>query len=70
MDTLIVQPKNKEQLRAAKAFFEALKIQFSTAKSDDYYHPEFVLKMEENYRDYEAGKGEKVTLEELDKLWK
>ena len=33
METLIVQPKNKEQLEALKAFMTALKIHFKMDKS-------------------------------------
>ena len=33
METLIVQPQNKEQLEALKAFMTALKIHFKTDKS-------------------------------------
>ena len=34
MGTLIVHPKNKEQLSALKAFMKALKISFEESKSD------------------------------------
>lgn len=43
METLLVQPKTKEQLIALKAFLKALKIDFKSEKSA--YDPEFVEKI-------------------------
>ena len=42
METLVVQPKTKEQLAALKAVIKALKINFKSEESP--YDPEFVEK--------------------------
>lgn len=65
METLIVQPKTKEQLTALKAFIKALKIDFKTTK--DQYDPEFVEKIVQGRKDIENGKGVKIAVEDL---WK
>jgi len=65
METLIVQPKNKEQLTALKAFMKALKISFKEKKSA--YDPEFVKMIQQGDKDLQDGKGVKV---DIDDLWK
>ncbi|RDC55519.1 hypothetical protein DU508_14625 [Pedobacter chinensis] len=65
METLIVHPKNKEQLMALKAFVKALKIDFTTEKSP--YNPEFVAKIKRGEAQIKAGKGVKIAIEDL---WK
>ncbi|MES2276302.1 MAG: DUF2683 family protein [Bacteroidota bacterium] len=65
METLIVQPKTKEQLTALKAFIKALKIDFKTEKSP--YNPEFVDKILQGREDIKNGKGVKIAPEDL---WK
>ena len=65
METLIVQPKTKEQLIALKAFIRALKIDFTTEKSP--YNPEFVEKILQGREDIKNGKGVKIATEDL---WK
>jgi hypothetical protein len=65
METLIVQPKNKEQLTALKAFMKALKISFKEEKSA--YDPEFVKMIQQGDKDLQDGKGVKV---DIDDLWK
>jgi phosphoribosylamine-glycine ligase len=57
------------QIEAVKAFMKALKIKFEIIK-DKPYNPEFVQKIVTGDDDYKAGKGRKVTIEELNKLWK
>lgn len=70
METIIVHPKNNEEQKVIKAFLEALKIKFenlkNTSKEGDY-NPEFVEMVEQNRKDYKAGKGIKVN---LDDIWK
>jgi hypothetical protein len=70
METIIVHPKNNEEQKVIKAFLEALKIKFenlkNTSKEGDY-SPEFVEMVEQNRKDYKAGKGIKVN---LDDIWK
>ena len=65
METLIVQPKTKEQLTALKAFIKAMKIDFKSEKSP--YDPEFVKKILQGREDIKNGKGIKIATEDL---WK
>ena len=61
--------QDASQIVAVKAFMKALKIKFEIIK-DKPYNPEFVQKIVTGDEDYKAGKGRKVTIEELNKLWK
>jgi len=61
METLIVQPKNKEQLTALKAIMKALKVDFKTEKGvDTPYSEEFVTKMKRSEEDVKAGRTTKI----------
>ncbi|MDB5122653.1 MAG: hypothetical protein JWP94_782 [Mucilaginibacter sp.] len=61
METLIVQPKNKEQLTALKAIMRALKVEFKTEKSaEQSYNTEFVAKMKQSEDDIKAGRTTKI----------
>ena len=66
---LIAHPSDAKELSVIKAFFEALKIKFEVAQ-DTPYDPEFVDKILQGDADFKAGKGRKVTMDELNKLWK
>lgn len=66
---LIAHPSDAKELSVIKAFFEALKIKFEVAQ-DSPYDPEFVDKILQGDADFKAGKGRKVTMDELNKLWK
>ncbi|MNK97358.1 hypothetical protein D3C87_1176840 [compost metagenome] len=66
METLIVQPKTKEQLAAIKAFMKALKIDFKVEEKSPY-DPEFVKKILQGEEDIKNGKGVKIATEDL---WK
>jgi hypothetical protein len=65
METLIVQPKTKEQLTALKAVIKALKIDFISEKNP--YDPEFVEKILQGREDIKNGKGVKMDTKDL---WK
>ena len=65
METLIVHP-TPDKLEALKAFLKALKIDFEKSP----YSPEFEAKMKRADEDKQAGRGRKITLEELEGLWK
>jgi len=65
METLILHPKNKEQLAAIKAFVKALKIDFTMEK--DTYNEDFVKEILQAREDIKNGKGVKVN---VDELWK
>jgi hypothetical protein len=61
METLIVLPKDKEQLATLKAIMKALKVDFKTEKSKDKsYNPEFIAKMEKSEADFKAGRTTKI----------
>lgn len=61
METLIVQPKNKEQLTALKAIMKALKVDFKTEKNAEKpYNSEFVAKMKQAEEDVKAGRTTKI----------
>lgn len=66
---LIAHPKTNEQLKALKAFMEALKIKFEMAKESSY-DPEFVAKIKKSRQDFKEGKGTVMTPDELDTLCK
>ena len=70
METLILYPKNKEELEALKAVAKVLKMKFKTKSEEKPYNPEFVAKIEEGRRDKTAGRGTVISQEELDSLWK
>lgn len=65
METLILHPKNKEQLSVLKAMAKALKVDFETEKSP--YDPEFVKKILDGREAVKNGKGVKIAIEDL---WK
>lgn len=68
METLIVRPKNKEQLAALKTFMTAFKISFQENKDDKInYNPEFVEKIQRSEKDFKEGKFKVVKTEDL---WK
>ena len=61
METLIVHPRNKEQLTALKAIMKALKVDFETEKSiESPYNPEFVAKIKQSEEDIKAGRTTKI----------
>lgn len=68
METLILHPKNKEQLSVFKAFAKALKVDFETEKSP--YKPAFIAKIKQSQQDLKDGKGTVITLDKLKALCK
>lgn len=70
METIIVHPKNSKEQKVITAFLEALKIKFEDLKNKSEqgdYSPEFVEMIQQNRKDYKAGKGIKIN---LDEIWK
>jgi len=61
--------EDDSQIEAVKAFMKALKIKFEISK-DKPYNQEFVAKIKQGDKDIKAGKGRKVTAEELNNSWK
>jgi len=69
-DTIfIIHPETAEQEQAIKAFAKALKIKFESVKGETY-KPDFIEKIERSRQDYKNGKGIKMTLDQLNGLWK
>lgn len=66
---IIVHPGSDDKFEALKAFMKALKIKFEITKEKPY-DPRFVAKIEKSREDYKNGKGRKITLDELNSLWK
>jgi hypothetical protein len=61
------------QIEAVKAMFKAFKIKFKISKQKDEvlnYDPEFIEKIAQGDKDLAEGKGKKITMEELNALWK
>ncbi len=67
-EILIVHP-SEENTDALKAFLKALKIKFEVA-SIKPYSDDFVKIIQQGDEDIKNGKGKKITLDELDNLWK
>lgn len=62
-NTLIAHPETTEELKALKAFMEALKIRFEESS----YDPDFVAKIQESRQQAKEGKTVQVA---LDDIWK
>jgi hypothetical protein len=61
------------QIEAIKAMFKAFKIKFKISKQKEEvlnYDPEFIEKISQGDKDLAEGKGKKITMEELNALWK
>jgi len=65
----IIHPETAEQEKVIKAFVKALKIKFEIAKGETY-NPDFVEKIERSRQDYKDGKGSRISLDQLNDLWK
>ena len=70
METLIVQPKTKEQLVAMKAVLKALKIDFKSEKKMDeteriIANPAMARRLDESIQQIKDGKGVKIPLSDL-----
>lgn len=70
MEAVIIYPENKSQLSALKAMAKALKIKIAESKEESPYDPVFVAKIKAGDEAMKKGKGRKMTIEELDNLWK
>jgi hypothetical protein len=68
-EILIAHPSNAQEMNIIKAFFEALKIKFEV-KKESPYDPDFVEKILQGDTDFKAGRGRKIDIDELNKLWK
>lgn len=59
-------PEDESQLETIKAFFKALKIKFE----ENPYDADFVKKIKQGDEDLAQGKGQKITIDDLNALWK
>jgi len=66
----IAHPANTEQIKALKAFVKALDIKFEIRTVEKPYDESFVDKILQGDEDFKAGKGTKITIRELNGLWK
>lgn len=66
METLIVQPENKEQLVALKAFMKAMKIKFQ--KHEKPCSQEFISKMERAEEDVKVGRTTEIEPADISNL--
>ena len=62
-------PTDNTQIDAIIAFMKALKIKFEVSKETPYSQ-EFIDKIETGDKDFANGLGAKMTIDELNNLWK
>jgi len=63
--------EDPSQLEAITSFMKSQKIRYEVSgEAESYYNIDFINKIKQGDEDLLNGKGKKVTLEELDQLWK
>lgn len=67
METILIHPKNKEQLAAVKAFAKALKMDFETKVTESPYNPEFVKRIQDANKS--AEKGNVTRIKDTKNIW-
>jgi len=67
METVVIHPKNKEQLAVIKAFAKALKMDFETKTKESPYHPEFVKRILDG--DKSAKEGNVTRIKDAKNIW-
>jgi len=67
METVVIHPKTKEEVKAFEQMTKALNIPFETIKEKSPYNPEFVAKIKRGEKAANEGKGVKVNVADL---WK
>ncbi|MBP6430901.1 MAG: hypothetical protein KA319_03960 [Ferruginibacter sp.] len=67
MEALVIQPQDTEQLKAIKSILKALKVDFKTAKENEFYSPQFLTKIKESRKQAKQGK---ITYIKTKDLWK
>jgi hypothetical protein len=65
-NVLIAHPASSNKLDALMAVMKALDIKYEVSS----YDPEYVSMILQGDKDRKAGKGKKITKDELDALWK
>lgn len=66
---IIIAHPNEDKLESLKAFLKALKIKFEVSKGN-LYNDDFVKMIQKGDEDIKNGKGKKISLDEIDNLWK
>jgi hypothetical protein len=66
METILIRPKSREQIKVFEEMAKALKVPFEV-KEENPYNPEFVKMVKQADKDFENGKGKKI---KLDDIWK
>lgn len=66
METILIHPQSKEQIKAFEQMAKAMKVPFEI-KKESPYNPEFVAMVKKADKDFKNGKGRKV---KLDDIWK
>ena len=66
---IIIAHPGEDKLESLKAFLKALKIKFEVSKERPY-DDDFVKLIQKGDEDIKNGKGKKITLAEIDDLWK
>lgn len=69
MTTIVIHPQSEEQESLFEQLAKVLNVPFEKSEESPY-DPEFVKKIEQGREDVKNGLGRKITLEELDNLWK
>lgn len=68
--TITVHTDTLEQTNALLAFVKSLRVKFELSEKEYVYNSDFISKVEEGKRAIESGKGEKISMDELERLWK
>jgi restriction endonuclease len=66
METILIRPNSKEQIKVFEQMAKALKVPFEI-KKESPYNPEFVAMVKQADKDFKNGKGKKM---KLDEIWK
>ena len=66
---IIIAYPGEDKLESLKAFLKALKIKFEISKEKPYDN-DFVEMIHKGDEDIMKGKGKKITLDEIEDLWK
>jgi hypothetical protein len=66
----IAHPSNNEQLNSLKVILKAMKIKFEVTKSEKPYNPEFVNMVLDVEKEIKNSKGQKVSSDNFEDLWK
>ena len=65
METIIIQPDDKEQAKTVKAFLKAIKVRFETKKDDESLLKEELREAFQEMKRIKEGKGNARPIEDL-----